>query len=72
MSSVFANLRAAYDEWTIWRSNAGCCYATRHRRLRDDEIGAGLAQTVAADDTADLASRLRVQDGLLERSRGVL
>jgi pyruvate-formate lyase-activating enzyme len=61
-----ANLRAAYcANWTIWQSDAGAHYATRRRVLRDAEIDAGLAQTVAADDATALAERLRTQEGLL-------
>ncbi|MFG1709257.1 hypothetical protein ACFLIM_39305 [Nonomuraea sp. M3C6] len=63
---ILANLRAAYSgDWTLWRSNTGACYATRRRRLHAAEIDAGLAQTVAADDAAALAGRLRTQEGLL-------
>jgi hypothetical protein len=72
MSSVAAdpltNLRSAYsEEFTLWRSDAGCCYATRKRRLSNREMEAGLLQTVSADDAAELGQRLRVQEGLLDR-----
>jgi hypothetical protein len=67
-SDPLANLRAAYgDEFTFWRSDTGCCYATRRRRLSDHEMAAGLMQTVSGDDPVDLAQRMRVQEGLLER-----
>jgi hypothetical protein len=63
-----ANLRAAYgDEFTFWQSDTGSCYATRHRHLSDREVEAGLLQTVAADDPIEMAQRMRVQEGLLER-----
>jgi hypothetical protein len=67
-SDPLANLRAAYgDEFTFWRSDTGSCYATRHRHLSDREVEAGLLQTVAADDPIEMAQRMRVQEGLLER-----
>ncbi|MEO3802906.1 hypothetical protein [Nonomuraea sp. B1E8] len=64
-AETLASLRSAYgDDWTIWSSNTGACYATRRRRLRAAEIAVGLAQTVDADDAMALTVRLRIQEGL--------
>ncbi|WP_283139812.1 hypothetical protein [Rhizohabitans arisaemae] len=58
-----------YPDWTIWRSDAGRWWATRHRPLTPAEREAGCAMTIDADDSDGLAERLAVQR---ERSASTL
>ncbi|RFS81021.1 hypothetical protein D0T12_34015 [Actinomadura spongiicola] len=54
----FEDLKAAIQEeypgWQVWRSDAGRYYATRSGDLSDAQLQAGLAMTVAADDSVGL------------------
>ncbi|RKS71628.1 hypothetical protein BZB76_4432 [Actinomadura pelletieri DSM 43383] len=54
----FDDLKAAIQEeypgWQVWRSDAGRYYATRSGDLSDAQLQAGLAMTVAADDSVGL------------------
>ncbi|GAA1517460.1 hypothetical protein GCM10009677_58490 [Sphaerisporangium rubeum] len=56
-----AEIAREFPDWTIWRSDAGRWWATRHRPLTDAERKSGCAMTIDADDPAGL--RL----GLLEQ-----
>lgn len=54
----FEGVKAAIEEefpgWLVWRSDAGRWYATRSGDLTDAQLQAGLAMTVAADDSQGL------------------
>ena len=47
-----AEIAREFTDWTIWRSDAGRWWATRHRPLTTVEREVGLAMTIDAD-TAD-------------------
>ncbi|MEV4552883.1 hypothetical protein [Nonomuraea wenchangensis] len=52
-------LRAAFPDWSLFRSDAGAFYGTRRGvRLRDADIDKGLMQTVSADDVDTFVSLL--------------
>ncbi|MEV4566710.1 hypothetical protein AB0K12_23325 [Nonomuraea sp. NPDC049419] len=60
---ILEDLQAAFPGWCIWRSSAGRIWATRNgRRLSQREIDRGLAQTIDADDIAQLAEQLKEQE----------
>ncbi|MET8866289.1 hypothetical protein ABZW11_25420 [Nonomuraea sp. NPDC004580] len=60
---ILEDLQAAFPGWCIWRSSAGRIWATRNgRRLSQHEIDHGLAQTIDADDIAQLADQLKEQE----------
>lgn len=56
-----SDLAATFPSWRVWRSDGGAWWATRRYRLTDDQLDAGLAATVAADDLAGLRVQLRQQ-----------
>jgi hypothetical protein len=70
-----ADLAAAYPHWHIWRSkdgrgaDKGWC-ATRQRRLRQEEIDAGMAPTLFADDAGSLRGQLAQQAVIEQRFDG--
>lgn len=60
----------AFTGWNVWHSDTGSLYATLQRRLKDDEIEAGLSATVAADSPAELIDLIHQQNQLaLEKPR---
>lgn len=63
-----AEIARAYPDWTIWRSDAGRWWATRHHPLTAAQREAGCAMTVDADDPEGLQEKLREQE---ERARSV-
>ncbi|MFC4533763.1 hypothetical protein [Sphaerisporangium dianthi] len=56
-----AEIAREFPEWTIWRSDAGRWWATRHRLLTERERDAGCAMTIDADDPEGLRGRLLEQ-----------
>ncbi|MET8158866.1 hypothetical protein ABZT47_21045 [Sphaerisporangium sp. NPDC005289] len=67
-----AEIAREFPDWTIWRSDAGRWWATRHHLLTEHERDAGGAMTIDADDPAGLRERLleqrRLIPGLDQRS----
>ncbi len=53
-------LRTDHPGWNLWSTSAAL-FATRHRRLSDDELIFGLAATVHADTREKPASALAEQ-----------
>ncbi|RCG28897.1 hypothetical protein DQ384_21220 [Sphaerisporangium album] len=60
-----AEIAREFPDWTIWRSDAGRWWATRHRLLTEEEREAGSAMTIDADDSEGLRERLLEQQELL-------
>ncbi|GII87667.1 hypothetical protein Ssi03_56570 [Sphaerisporangium siamense] len=56
-----AEIAREFPDWTIWRSDAGRWWATRHRLLTEEERDAGCAMTIDADDAEGLRERLLEQ-----------
>ncbi|MFI6705972.1 hypothetical protein ACIBF7_06070 [Nonomuraea sp. NPDC050478] len=55
-------LRASFPGWAFFRSDTGAFYATRRGvQLNDAELGAGLQQTVSADDADTFVALLHEQ-----------
>ncbi|NJP25714.1 hypothetical protein FLW53_16215 [Microbispora sp. SCL1-1] len=63
-TTTFANLQAAFPQWTIWRSSADRLWATRNQRLTDAQLSHGLSHTIDADDADQLVARLCDQEEL--------
>ncbi|MER6944357.1 hypothetical protein ABT294_10070 [Nonomuraea sp. NPDC000554] len=57
-----AEIAREYPLWTIWRSDAGRWWATRHRPLNVAQRDAGCAMTIDADDPDGLRDQLRDQE----------
>ncbi|WP_327107689.1 hypothetical protein [Nonomuraea glycinis] len=57
-----AEIAREHSKWTIWRSDAGRWWATRHHPLDDEQRAAGCAMTIDADDPDDLRKQLRDQE----------
>jgi hypothetical protein len=57
-----ADIAREFPQWTIWRSDAGRWWATRHQPLSDAQRDAGFAMTIDADDPAALREQLREQE----------
>ncbi|MEV3980504.1 hypothetical protein [Nonomuraea sp. NPDC049758] len=57
-----AEIAREYPRWTIWRSDAGRWWATRHHPLDAAQRAAGCAMTIDADDPDDLRDQLRDQE----------
>ncbi|MET7460308.1 hypothetical protein [Nonomuraea sp. NPDC005501] len=57
-----ADIAREFSQWTIWRSDAGRWWATRHQPLSDAQRDAGCAMTIDADDPDDLRERIREQE----------
>ncbi|MEV0969471.1 hypothetical protein [Microtetraspora glauca] len=56
-------VRDRFPAWVLFRSDAGAFYATRRgERLSSKQIGAGLQQTVCADDLPVFLALLRDQE----------
>ncbi|MEO3813354.1 hypothetical protein ABGB17_30520 [Sphaerisporangium sp. B11E5] len=60
-----AEIAREFPDWTIWRSDAGRWWATRHHPLSDAERKAGCAMTIDADDPAGLRLGLLEQQGCM-------
>lgn len=58
-----AEIAREFPDWTIWRSDAGRWWATRHHPLTAEQQEAGYAMTVDADDPEELRRRLLQQEG---------
>jgi hypothetical protein len=56
-------LRAAFPRWNVWRSDAGCLWATRYDPLPPSRWPQGYALTVAADDSRALREAIIRQPG---------
>ncbi|WP_214413264.1 hypothetical protein [Sphaerisporangium fuscum] len=56
-----AEIAREFPDWTIWRSDAGRWWATRHHPLTERERDAGCAMTIDADDPEGLRDRLLEQ-----------
>ncbi|MEV6981497.1 hypothetical protein AB0M95_09590 [Sphaerisporangium sp. NPDC051017] len=65
-----AEIAREFPDWTIWRSDAGRWWATRHRLLTEEERDAGGAMTVDADDSKGLRERLLEQREPLPPAEG--
>jgi len=59
-----AEIARDYPDWTIWRSDAGRWWATRHHPLTPAQREAGCAMTVDADDPRALREQLEEQEEL--------
>ena len=57
-----AEIAREFPEWTIWRSDAGRWWATRHHLLTSAQREAGCAMTIDADDPDGLRGQLREQE----------
>lgn len=57
-----AEIARDYPQWTIWRSDAGRWWATRHHPLSAAQRDAGCAMTIDADDPEGLRDLLRDQE----------
>ncbi|MEU4571078.1 hypothetical protein ACBI99_32990 [Nonomuraea sp. ATR24] len=57
-----AEIAREYPKWTIWRSDAGRWWATRHHPLDAAQRDAGCAMTIDADDPEQLREQLRDQE----------
>ncbi|MET8986569.1 hypothetical protein ACFYUK_24050 [Nonomuraea wenchangensis] len=57
-----AEIAREYPQWTIWRSDAGRWWATRHHPLSAEQRDAGCAMTIDADDPEGLRDHLRDQE----------
>ncbi|GIH70875.1 hypothetical protein Mth01_31280 [Sphaerimonospora thailandensis] len=57
-----AEIARDFPEWTIWRSDAGRWWATRHRPLSPSQRATGCAMTVDADEPDGLRRQLRDQE----------
>lgn len=53
---TLADLRTSHPEWSIWRSDAGAYYASRH--LVASQLREGMTATLAADELGQLADLL--------------
>ncbi|GLW09061.1 hypothetical protein Misp01_41900 [Microtetraspora sp. NBRC 13810] len=56
-----AEIAREYPDWTIWRSDAGRWWATRHHPLSVAEREAGCAMTIDADTPGELREQLTDQ-----------
>jgi hypothetical protein len=75
-AETLAGLAADYPGWHIWRGRDGRgadkgWYATRQRRLRPEELNAGAAATLGADEGTGLRAKLAQQQVIEERATGV-
>ncbi|MFB9681174.1 hypothetical protein [Streptosporangium vulgare] len=61
-------LAQKFPGWTIWRSNTGRWYATRHAWPTEAEGRAGCARTINAATPADLSQLLVDQEECAERA----
>ncbi|MGN9843030.1 hypothetical protein ACTMTI_33395 [Nonomuraea sp. H19] len=57
-----AEIAREHPKWTIWRSDAGRWWATRHHPLNAAQRAAGCAMTIDADDPEGLRELLRDQE----------
>ncbi|WP_326645927.1 hypothetical protein OG884_14795 [Streptosporangium sp. NBC_01755] len=56
-----AEIAREFPDWTIWRSDAGRWWATRHHPLTSAQRDVGCAMTIDADDPEGLREQLRAQ-----------
>lgn len=54
-------LAVQFPDWSIWTSDAGRYWATRHLSPTEAQVDAGCARTVDADSPADLITVLAEQ-----------
>ncbi|MEV5410906.1 hypothetical protein AB0K60_18945 [Thermopolyspora sp. NPDC052614] len=59
-----AEIAREYPDWTIWRSDAGRWWATRHHPLTDAQREIGCSMTIDADDPQGLREQLEEQEEL--------
>lgn len=57
-----AEIAREFPHWTIWRSDAGRWWATRHHPLNAEQRAAGCAMTIDADDPDGLREQLLDQE----------
>ncbi len=62
-----AEIAREYSRWTIWRSDGGRWWATRHHPLAYEQVVAGCAMTIDADDPDGLREQLRDQERRTDR-----
>jgi hypothetical protein len=53
-----AEIAREFPDWTIWRSDAGRWWATRHHPISSEDREAGLAMTIDADTPEGLRELL--------------
>ncbi|GAA3410061.1 MULTISPECIES: hypothetical protein [Streptosporangium] len=53
-----AEIAREFPDWTIWRSDAGRWWATRHHPLTSAQRDVGCAMTIDADDPEGLREQL--------------
>lgn len=58
-----AEIRTAFPGWNVWRSDAGCWWATRLRPLPPSQWPSRYALTVTADDAHALGEQIARQPG---------
>lgn len=61
-AAVKATLETDFPGWVVWRSDAGRWYATRTETLTDQQLEAGCAMTVAAEEPDGLRILLVEQE----------
>jgi len=72
---AIAGMTAEFTGWHIWRGRDGRAaakgwFTTRRRRLRAEELDAGLTGILMADDPETLRSQLTQQQVIEERAAG--
>ncbi len=70
---ALAGLTSQFTGWHIWRGRDGRghpkgWYATRQRRLRAEELDAGLTARLIADDAESVRSQLAQQQVIAQRT----
>lgn len=63
-TAVKTLIQREFPDWSIWCSDAGRWYATRHVAPTAEQADAGCDHTVDADTPEDLAARLAEQERL--------
>ncbi|MER6174724.1 hypothetical protein [Streptosporangium sp. NPDC001681] len=56
-----AEIAREFPDWTIWRSDAGRWWATRHHPLTSAQRDVGCAMTIDADGPEELREQLHTQ-----------
>ncbi len=74
-ADALAGLTSEFTSWHIWRGRDGRgapkgWYATRRRRLRAEELDAGLTGMLSADDAVSLRGQLAQQQVIEQRTAG--
>jgi hypothetical protein len=65
VSATVAAIEAAFSgRWGVWLSDTGWWWATRTRALTNEEVSAGCAPHIHADNPDELTERIRQQERL--------